>query len=259
MVEKRGFEVGIKSREAYVYSPCPNCGKLRWVKRSLAPRYCRSCANLKINLFLEARKHRSESKRGEKNPMYGFHYPEEERRKKSQQMRGSNNPMYGVHLKHTGATKELISEASKARWQNREYRERVGKAISEATKRQWTNLQSREKLLKAILKAIRKRPNKPEQQLIDLIEKSKLPFRYTGGGQLIIGGKCPDFINVNGKKQLIELFGVHWHPLFDVAERKEHYRQYGFDTLIIWEDELPDEEKVTRKIKKFLRMKEVEC
>lgn len=94
-------------------------------------------------------------------------------------------------------------------------------------------------------------PNKPEQQLITLIEANKLPFKYVGDGEFILGGNCPDFLNTNGKKQLIELFGTYWHPVFDVAKKKEHYRQYGFDTLIIWEDELQDEDKVLKKIKHF--------
>ena len=97
------------------------------------------------------------------------------------------------------------------------------------------------------------RPNKVETQLAALITESRLPYRYVGDGQFILGGKCPDFLNVNGKKQVIELFGTYWHDVFDVAERTEHFRQYGFDTLVIWEDELKDPERVRAKVAKFSR------
>lgn len=99
------------------------------------------------------------------------------------------------------------------------------------------------------------KPTKPEGILIRLIEEHHLPFKYVGDGQVVLGGKCPDFININGKKQVIEMFGTYWHPIFDVARKKEHYCQYGFDTLVIWEDELKNEETTLKKIQRFARKK----
>lgn len=101
-------------------------------------------------------------------------------------------------------------------------------------------------------------PNKPESVLIDIIERYGLPFKYVGDGQFILGYKCPDFLNINGKKQLIELFGTYWHSVFDVAARKEHFKQYGFQTLIIWEDELKvlPEADIVKRIRKFSLRKE---
>lgn len=101
------------------------------------------------------------------------------------------------------------------------------------------------------------RPNKSEVALAKVIERNRLPYRYTGDGSVWIGGRNPDFINVNGKKQLIELFGEHWHPIFDVAEKVNLYKEYGFDCLIIWEEELKDEEKLVKKLKKFARKRKV--
>jgi G:T-mismatch repair DNA endonuclease (very short patch repair protein) len=99
--------------------------------------------------------------------------------------------------------------------------------------------------------ALHKRPTKPESQLSKLLTTNNLPYRYVGNGEVILGGKNPDFINVNGQKKLIEVFGTYWHDPFDIAERTEHFRQYGFNTLIIWEDELKEPEKVVAKIKSF--------
>lgn len=97
------------------------------------------------------------------------------------------------------------------------------------------------------------KPNKAEQKAVDIIQQAGLPFKYVGNGEFVLGGKCPDFLNINGKKQVIELFGAHWHPIFDVALRTEHFRQYGFETLVIWEDELKDPKRLTHKIKVFSR------
>ena len=95
-------------------------------------------------------------------------------------------------------------------------------------------------------------PNKGESKLISLLEKNSFPFRYVGNGEVWFGNRNPDFINTDGKKQVIELFGAYWHPVFDVADRMEHYKQYGFDALIIWEDEFADLSKLTKKIKKWI-------
>jgi very-short-patch-repair endonuclease len=121
---------------------------------------------------------------------------------------------------------EKVSQALRLKWQDPDYAFRV-------------------------MKARGIKPNKPEQKIITLMEENKLPFKYVGDGQFILGGKCPDFLNVNVKKQVIELFGTYWHDILDVARRTEHFRQYGFDTLVIWEDELSNASKVVSKITKF--------
>jgi len=97
-------------------------------------------------------------------------------------------------------------------------------------------------------------PNNPEKALIALLEQQKLPFKFVGNSEVWLGNHNPDFINVNGSKQVIELFGIYWHPVFDVAKWKEHYRQYGFACLIVWEDELGNEPKLIKKLKRFTRV-----
>ena len=95
-------------------------------------------------------------------------------------------------------------------------------------------------------------PNNTEQKLTDLINTNHIPFRFVGDGKFILGGKCPDYIHIGEKKQIIELFGTYWHNMLDVGHRVEYFRQYGYSTLIIWEDELKDEKKVIKKIKRFI-------
>ena len=98
-------------------------------------------------------------------------------------------------------------------------------------------------------------PNKAESALIALFGKNGLPFKYTGNGEVWFGNRNPDFINTNGRKQVIELFGTYWHPVFDVADRTEHYKKYAFGCLVIWEDELSNLPKLTQKIKRFANAK----
>lgn len=105
------------------------------------------------------------------------------------------------------------------------------------------------------MQAFHVRPNKPEMLLTRLLERA-LPgeYKYVGDGQdeeFIIGGKCPDWGHINGHKKLIELFGDYWHKGEDPQEKIDHYKQYGFDTLVIWEHELPSEELVLSKIRRF--------
>jgi transposase-like protein len=111
--------------------------------------------------------------------------------------------------------------------------------------------------VKALMKKLGIRPNKSEEKLATLLDNN-FPgeWRYVGNGEVIIGGKCPDFINVNGKKKLIELFGAPWHDIFDVARRVEHFKQFGFDTLIIWTEELKDESRLKSKIIKFCKRRQ---
>lgn len=106
-----------------------------------------------------------------------------------------------------------------------------------------------EKMLKRIL--TRREPNKEESCLIDLFNEYNLPYKFVGNGQVIIGGKNPDFININGRKTVIEFFGEHWHSLKDEQEKRVIYNSYGFAMLSIWGIELKNLGKVVSKILKF--------
>ena len=146
-------------------------------------------------------------------------------------------------LKSQGRFKKSIGTASEAA------------QISNAAK--WSNPETKDSVLKNMMKAVGAKPNLTELRLQTLLDQYfPHEWKFVGNGEIIIGGKLPDFININGKKQIIELFGIFWHPLFDVAKRTDHFRQYGFKTLIIWEDELENEAKLVKKIKAFTRRKE---
>jgi hypothetical protein len=68
---------------------------------------------------------------------------------------------------------------------------------------------------------------------------------------MVIAGKCPDFINCNGEKKIIELFGDYWHLGENPQERIDEFKPFGFDTLVIWEKELKNANGLKEKLLNF--------
>lgn len=121
-------------------------------------------------------------------------------------------------------------------------------------KKRWQNKEFREKQIRATLKAMFKRPTGLEQKAIELHAKYNLPFTYCGDGDLIIGGKNPDFYENNGKKICLEYgskrqreaFGTPWQEY--ERKRIKHFAKYGWKCLVIWAEELNDNNKLVEKI-----------
>jgi G:T-mismatch repair DNA endonuclease (very short patch repair protein) len=164
------------------------------------------------------------------------YYTEETRAKLSASHRGEKNAMFGKT--HTAEARAKISLAR---------RQRVGWHHSPET-------------IRKIMKYAK--PNKVERKLINILDTNwPNRWKFVGNGQVVLGGLCPDFINCNGKKQIIELFGDYWHnrdnmPWYQTELGKMMaFSQYGYKTLVIWEHELKDEDKVISKIKQFSKGK----
>ena len=100
-------------------------------------------------------------------------------------------------------------------------------------------------------------PNKPEKVLINLLN-TILPneYKYIGNCKLWIEDFNPDFINCNGQKKIIELFGDYWHRNTQERDknRLETYAKYGYNTLVIWEHELKDLHNVRNKILEWSKL-----
>lgn len=155
---------------------------------------------------------------------------------------GPNNPFYGK--KHSEETRKKISEHAK----------NLGR---------FKKLNNDPEFQKKRFKGLIKRPNKPEMLLNRLLQEMYPgEYKYVGDGSLIIERLSPDFVNVNGKKKIIELFGEQYHhPDYAVRElkyratedgRKEIFGRFGYDTLIVWAKELyHNEEELKNKIKEF--------
>jgi len=100
--------------------------------------------------------------------------------------------------------------------------------------------------VKNILKASHVRPNNFEIAVEKWLDKNEpKQWKYVGDGKVIINGHCPDFVNVNGKKEVILANGVYWHTVHkgiktkQQAERKEKksYEEMGFSVRFVWEDD----------------------
>jgi len=161
--------------------------------------------------------------------------------------------------------KERASQLQKINWSDPEYRERQSQAIktshnqpefkkiiAQIQTQLWQDLEYREKQLAAIGKGLDIKPNKSESGLFDLLQALYADhYRYSGDYSFWINGKNPDFININGQKKIIELFGDYWHKGEDPQDRIDIFTPYGYDTLVIWEHELKDIEKLKVKIIEF--------
>ena len=110
------------------------------------------------------------------------------------------------------------------------------------------------------LVASNRKPNGLEVSLINIIKERGLPYKYVGNGTKLIGKRKPDFINTNGEKKVIELFGRHWHDpeanpqlhsSVTMEEKINYYNMYGYKCLVIWEEELSEVDNLVRKIGDF--------
>ena len=129
--------------------------------------------------------------------------------------------------------------------------------MSEAFKRLW----QQPDYIKMELASLRVRPTKPELQLKVILDKHFPQFKYNGDFSLgiTLSGLIPDFVNVNGKKEVIEVFGEYWHSKDDIRwnytelGRIMAYNSIGYRCLIIWDSELKDEQVVIDKIRGFAK------
>lgn len=117
----------------------------------------------------------------------------------------------------------------------------------------WNIPSQKKELVRKICQAANKRPNKAELKLNRILQLS-VPEEYTlnvRGDVLILGGKVPDFVNVNGQKKLIEMNGDYWHKGEDPQIRINYFKQFGYNTLVVWEHELEDESSLAQKLADF--------
>ena len=159
---------------------------------------------------------------------------------------GPDNPFYGKT--HTAESRLKISEAAKRHGTFRK-------------------LAKNPEFQRRRMEGLHKRPNNPEKLLTSILDK-EFPneYKFTGDGSFIIDGLNPDFVNVNGQKKIIEVFGEAYHdpkvakwkvsPRATVSGRRKAFKQFGYTTLIVWSQELykgGDEgrERLLRKIRRF--------
>lgn len=123
---------------------------------------------------------------------------------------------------------------------------------SEALRRTWQDPYFIARWTEGMSEALRRRPNESELQLQSILDEH-FPgeWAYTGDGSTWIGRKNPDFLNNNGRKQVIEMFGVFWHSEDEVEPLVAYYKSFGFDCLIIWECDVYSEAEVLKRVKEY--------
>jgi len=148
-----------------------------------------------------------------------------------------------------GLTKETDSRLANKKHPNQ----------SIAMRRIWANASYKERVITKTMASCGIKPNKKEQDLLEILD-SAYPgvWKYTGDGSFWIEGKNPDFVNVDGKKQVIELLGCYWHGCKlcfpkrlvkeDVKSRSKTFKRFGYSSLFVWEHELYDIDKVLLKV-----------
>ena len=119
---------------------------------------------------------------------------------------------------------------------------------------QWESLSEEEKK-KYVELRFTKQWNKQTgpEVLVEEYLNSKFPgeWKYIGKDREVsIGGKYPDFININGKKEVIEVWGFYWHFGENEEALMEHYKKYGFKCLVIWDYECNPID-IKRKMEEF--------
>jgi hypothetical protein len=118
----------------------------------------------------------------------------------------------------------------------------------QTTLKLWQNIEycKKQTMSRAIL------PNKPEKFIMGILD-NLFPheWKYTGDLSFMIGGKNPDFVNINGQKKCIEHYGDWWHKNNNPQDRIDLFKRYGWDCLVIWEHELKDFKTLRRKIFDF--------
>mgnify|MGYP001582534388 CR=1 FL=1 len=88
----------------------------------------------------------------------------------------------------------------------------------------------------------------PEQLFTAICDALRLPFRYTGNGTFWIDDINPDFVDSNGRRVAIDIFGDYWHtplfrkealrPNFTEHIRKQIAKKHGWHLIIFWASEL---------------------
>ena len=102
------------------------------------------------------------------------------------------------------------------------------------------------------------KPTVPERKLFEILNAIyPNEYRYTGNWEIIIGRMCPDFTNVNGRKEVIELYGDYWHRGENPQTRIDKFAEFGFKCLIIWQYELKEREKVIQRIQQWRSKNEI--
>ena len=157
-------------------------------------------------------------------------------------------------------TKAKVSRALKGRpkpesWKQQVSQTLMGHSVSADTRQKLSVAIQRRWSDPEYIKSLCIGPNKAEMRLAKILEP--FGFTFSGGGELIVKCKRPDFWD--GKDRLVELYGDYWHRNDDPQDRINFMADNGYKCLVIWERELENPTDVTAKVSAFVGRHEVEA
>jgi len=197
---------------------------------------------------------------------------QETRMKMSVADAGRIGPMRGKH--HSETVKNKIAKALKGRTLSDIQRRHISQGhkgmhlsashrlhLSEGMSKKWQNPE----FVKKMIQGFHHRPTSLETKVATILDKYfPRQFAYNGDFSLgiAIGGQIPDFVNVNGKKQIIEVFGDYWHSQMLTKNRWKVselgkimiYNSLGYDCLVLWQKDIKKqpEVEIANTIKSFV-------
>lgn len=144
-----------------------------------------------------------------------------------------------------------------------EYKANLAASQRIAQKQRWAEMtpKQRDTAVRLFVKAsyaklhsLRRSPNKEEKKL-NAILREHFPgeFKLNVNGAVTFEGKIPDFINVNGHKCVVEMYGNYWHTPKQIPVRRKLFKKFGYSLAVIWASELNNERLVKWRIRKLLQ------
>lgn len=153
------------------------------------------------------------------------------------------------------STRAKIGKAQQDNWKGNDKRKLKASVVAKAQRND-------PEYVSKLMKSCQLKPNKPETLLYSIIQELTDDYALNvDGSVMILGGKIPDFVNINGQKKVVELFGDYWHGSQVTGRnrsqeeklRKGLFKKFGYSTLIIWELELQSIETLKRKLITFMQ------
>lgn len=262
-----GILAGYKSHGTCVWTICPECGEAKWrkvnnVRREKYGGLCARCVRnhpeyqktMSVSIYKRFEKPEERLRLAESKKLFLENHPEyrEERSRKAK-------------LEYsTDEAKKMMKERTNKYWNDpihsEERKKQQGARLSNNLVKWWANPEFKDAHVKRTRKACNIRPNKTETAMMELLDELyPNEWKYVGDGEVVLGGKNPDFINCNGRKAIIEVNGDYWHslesrgecPLLHEIERIDNYSKYGYFTLVVWGSEFKNKSNIIKKLKGF--------
>lgn len=162
-----------------------------------------------------------------------------------------NNKNYFCNLKCYGRWQSKNRIGQKHHFFGKHHSAKTIKKLKISCRRSSKKLFNDKSFVKRFRSALHLKPNKKERILNCLLKKLfNNEYKYTGDFKKIIERKSPDFVS-ESKQKIIELFGNYWHKKCEEKRRINLFKKYGYETIIVWENELENIEKLKKKLVNF--------